>query len=89
MSLEGEPGPDGGDCDADRTSFVSAHRLATIRDADLILAMAAGEMVEQATHASLLAAGGAYARLCEAQLPAPVAEVYGRVAADLALLCSL
>jgi len=51
----------------DRTSFVIAHRLSTIRDADLILVMEAGSIVEQGTHAQLLAAGGAYARLYEAQ----------------------
>ena len=47
---------------SDRTSFVIAHRLSTIRDADLILVMEAGQIVEQGTHASLLEAGGAYAR---------------------------
>jgi ATP-binding cassette subfamily B protein len=60
---------------SDRTSFVIAHRLSTIRDADLILVMEAGQIVEQGTHASLLAAGGAYARLYEAQFAAPAAEV--------------
>ncbi|MFJ6374149.1 ABC transporter ATP-binding protein [Pseudarthrobacter oxydans] len=60
---------------SDRTSFVIAHRLSTIRDADLILVMEAGQIVEQGTHASLLAVGGAYARLYEAQFAAPVAEV--------------
>jgi ATP-binding cassette subfamily B protein len=60
---------------SDRTSFVIAHRLSTIRDADLILVMEAGQIVEQGTHASLLAAGGAYARLYEAQFAAPVAEM--------------
>ena len=60
---------------SDRTSFVIAHRLSTIRDADLILVMENGQIVEQGTHASLLAAGGAYARLYEAQFAAPVAEV--------------
>lgn len=60
---------------SDRTSFVIAHRLSTIRDADLILVMEAGQIVEQGTHAQLLAAGGAYARLYEAQFAAPVAEV--------------
>ncbi|MDQ1060487.1 ATP-binding cassette subfamily B multidrug efflux pump [Arthrobacter globiformis] len=60
---------------SDRTSFVIAHRLSTIRDADLILVMEAGQIVEQGTHAELLAAGGAYSRLYEAQFAAPVAEV--------------
>lgn len=54
----------------DRTSFVIAHRLSTIRDADLILVMEQGRIVEQGTHASLLAAGGAYRTLYEAQFAA-------------------
>jgi ATP-binding cassette, subfamily B, multidrug efflux pump len=52
---------------SDRTSFIIAHRLSTIRDADLILVMEAGSIVEQGTHASLLARGGAYAALYNAQ----------------------
>ncbi|YCK84072.1 ABC transporter ATP-binding protein/permease [Arthrobacter sp. D3-18] len=58
---------------SDRTSFVIAHRLSTIRDADLILVMEAGQIVEQGTHAELLASGGAYSRLYEAQFAAPAA----------------
>jgi ATP-binding cassette subfamily B protein len=50
-----------------RTSFVIAHRLSTIRDADIILVMEDGAIVEQGDHESLLAAGGAYARLYNAQ----------------------
>ncbi|MET3904342.1 ABC transporter ATP-binding protein [Paenarthrobacter sp. 4246] len=59
---------------SDRTSFVIAHRLSTIRDADLILVMEAGQIVEQGIHSELLAAGGAYSRLYEAQFAAPAAE---------------
>jgi ATP-binding cassette subfamily B protein len=51
----------------DRTSFVIAHRLSTIRDADLILMMEDGRIVEHGTHDSLLAAGGRYAALYDAQ----------------------
>ncbi|WP_416046389.1 ABC transporter ATP-binding protein [Mycetocola zhujimingii] len=51
----------------DRTSFVIAHRLSTIRDADLILVMESGAIVEQGTHAELLAAGGAYYALYNSQ----------------------
>jgi ATP-binding cassette, subfamily B, multidrug efflux pump len=51
----------------DRTSFVIAHRLSTIRDADLILVMEDGAIVEQGTHAALLAADGAYAALYNSQ----------------------
>jgi ATP-binding cassette subfamily B protein len=60
---------------ANRTSFVIAHRLSTIRDADVILVMENGSIVEQGNHESLLAAGGAYARLYSAQFAAAVAEV--------------
>jgi ATP-binding cassette, subfamily B, multidrug efflux pump len=58
-----------------RTSFVIAHRLSTIRDADLILVMEDGQIVEQGTHKTLLAADGAYAHLYQAQFAQALAAV--------------
>jgi len=46
-----------------RTAFVVAHRLSTIRKANLVLVLDQGHIVERGTHATLLAAGGTYARL--------------------------
>ncbi|HSA52891.1 MAG TPA: ABC transporter ATP-binding protein [Yinghuangia sp.] len=60
-----------------RTAFVIAHRLSTIRDADTIVVMENGAIVEQGDHDSLLAAKGAYARLYAAQFAEAVAEVDG------------
>jgi ABC-type multidrug transport system fused ATPase/permease subunit len=51
-----------------RTSFVIAHRLSTIRDADEILVIDQGEIVERGNHETLLRGGGIYARLYQAQL---------------------
>lgn len=53
-----------------RTSFVIAHRLSTIREADLILVMKDGDIVEQGKHEDLLASGGFYADLYNAQFSA-------------------
>ena len=50
-----------------RTSFVVAHRLSTIQTANIILVMNAGQIVEQGTHAELLARGGFYANLYNSQ----------------------
>ena len=50
-----------------RTSFVVAHRLSTVRDADLICVVADGVIAERGTHEELLAAGGRYRRIYEAQ----------------------
>ena len=50
-----------------RTSFIVAHRLSTIKGADLILVMNQGHIVEQGTHESLLAKGGFYANLYNSQ----------------------
>jgi ABC-type multidrug transport system fused ATPase/permease subunit len=50
-----------------RTTFVIAHRLATIRRADKILVLEDGQIRESGTHAELLARGGTYSRLYELQ----------------------
>ena len=54
-----------------RTSFIVAHRLSTIREADLILVMKDGHIIEQGTHEALLEKGGFYAELYNSQF-APV-----------------
>ena len=57
-----------------RTSFVIAHRLSTVRDADTILVMNHGRIVEQGRHEELLAARGFYAELYNSQFVEPLAE---------------
>ena len=57
-----------------RTSFIVAHRLSTIQDADVILVMKDGHIIEQGDHQSLLAKGGFYAELYNSQFDHGAAE---------------
>jgi ATP-binding cassette subfamily B protein len=50
-----------------RTSFIVAHRLSTIREADVILVMKDGHIIEQGSHESLMEANGFYAHLYNSQ----------------------
>ena len=50
-----------------RTSFIVAHRLSTIREADVILVMKDGHIIEQGNHDTLLAKGGFYSQLYNSQ----------------------
>jgi ATP-binding cassette subfamily B protein len=52
---------------AGRTSFIIAHRLSTVRNADRILVLEDGRIAQQGTHESLLREGGFYARLYRMQ----------------------
>jgi ATP-binding cassette, subfamily B, multidrug efflux pump len=51
-----------------RTSLIIAHRIATVKDADLIIVMSDGQIVEQGTHDELIARDGLYARMVEREL---------------------
>jgi ATP-binding cassette subfamily B protein len=53
-----------------RTSFIVAHRLSTIKEADVILVMKDGHIMEQGDHKTLLAEGGFYATLYNSQFDA-------------------
>ena len=53
-----------------RTTLVIAHRLATIRDADRILVMEQGRLIDQGTHSELVRKGGRYAELARLQFRA-------------------
>jgi len=57
-----------------RTTLVIAHRLSTVENADRVVVMEAGQVLEQGTHTQLLAAGGAYAQLYRSQLEEPADE---------------
>ncbi|PSM40469.1 ABC transporter [Streptomyces dioscori] len=60
-----------------RTAVVIAHRLSTVRAADLILVVEAGHIVERGTHEELLTANGRYAQLYRTQFDKPVREARG------------
>jgi ATP-binding cassette subfamily B protein len=72
-----------------RTSFVIAHRLSTVRDADQILVLERGEIVERGSHEQLLESAGVYAKLCQSGLfidneeAAPEQSVPSRVAFEM------
>ena len=52
-----------------RTSFVIAHRLGTIRDSDCIFVVDGGEIIERGSHAELMAMNGSYAKMYNSQYP--------------------
>ena len=60
----------------DRTTLVIAHRLATVREADQIVVMSEGQLLEQGTHRELLENRAAYAQLLQYQMTSgdPIAE---------------
>jgi ABC-type multidrug transport system fused ATPase/permease subunit len=65
---------------AGRTSFVIAHRLSTIRQADQILVLRHGEIIERGTHEGLLEQGGLYAKLAHIQNTATIEESFEKLA---------
>jgi len=65
---------------AGRTSFVIAHRLSTIRQADQILVINGGEIVECGTHEELLEQGGLYAKLARIQNTTTIEEGFEKLA---------
>ena len=62
----------------DRTSFVIAHRLSTVRSADLVLVLDQGRVVEQGAHDDLMRMNGFYRRIHDLQLR-PADEMRGRI----------
>jgi len=68
-----------------RTTFVIAHRLATIRDADLILVFQDGRIIERGSFAELVRQGGFFAKLVETQFQNPAAKQTGGVADEAAV----